>query len=114
MTPKNENAAEAYTAAAREQLAKAAKVIEHCLDQLTDEQIAWRPQAAMNSIGKALVERCLSKLRSLGIQKCNIFVYRNNDDGSRFCQRTGWLDRNDLKVMQRPLARKQTHDDLAS
>ena len=58
MTPKNENVAEVYTAAAKEQLAKAAKVIEHCLDQLTDEQIAWRPQAAMNSVGNLVLHLC--------------------------------------------------------
>ena len=55
-------------------------------------------------IGKTLVEQCLSKLGALGIQKCNIFVYCDNHDGSGFWQRSGWLDRSDLKVMQRPIA----------
>ena len=54
-------------------------------------------------IGKALVERCLSQLGSLGLQKCSIFVYADNDEGSQFWRRNGWLDRNDLKIMQRPL-----------
>ena len=55
-------------------------------------------------LGKSLVDRCLDKLRSLGIQKCNIFVYADNDDGKVFWQSSGWLDRHDLTVMQRPLS----------
>ena len=73
--------------------------------------LAVAPAYRRQGIGKELVERCLSKLGSLGIQKCNIFVYADNDDGSGFWQRNGWLDRNDLKVMQRPLAHQHTHDD---
>lgn len=58
MIPDNENVAEAHTAAAREQLTKAAKVIKHCLGQLTDEQIAWRPQESLNSIGNLVLHLC--------------------------------------------------------
>ena len=41
MIPTNENVAEAFVATAREELAKAATVIQHCLEQLTDERIEW-------------------------------------------------------------------------
>lgn len=54
-------------------------------------------------IGTAIVDRCLSSLAMLGIQKCNIFVYANNDDGAAFWQKTGWHDRGDLKIMQRQI-----------
>jgi hypothetical protein len=51
MQPTDEAIAEVYLGEAENQLAKAASVIRHCLDQLNDEQLAWRPQPAMNSIG---------------------------------------------------------------
>ena len=52
-------------------------------------------------IGTALVDRCLAGLRAAGITKCNIFLYRDNDDGALFWQRSGWDDRADLQVRQR-------------
>lgn len=64
--------------------------------------LAVAPEQRRKGIGKALVERCLLKLKSLGVQKCNIFVYSDNHDGSGFWQRNGWIDRSDLKLMQRP------------
>ena len=51
-------------------------------------------------LGTALVQRCLSQLANIGILKCNIFVYNDNDDGSAFWRSTGWIDRRDLKIMQ--------------
>jgi uncharacterized damage-inducible protein DinB len=32
--------------------------IEHCLKQLSDEQIWWRPQPAMNAIGNLILHLC--------------------------------------------------------
>jgi uncharacterized damage-inducible protein DinB len=58
MIPTNEDVAEAFAATAREELAKAATVIQHCLEQLTDEQIAWRPTESLNSIGNLVLHLC--------------------------------------------------------
>lgn len=58
MTPTENSVAEAYTTEARQQLAKAAKVIQHCLAQLTDQQVAWRPHEAMNSVGNLVLHLC--------------------------------------------------------
>ena len=49
---------EAYLCEAREQLAKATKVIRHCLDQSSDEQLAWRPDGSMNSTGNLVLHLC--------------------------------------------------------
>jgi ribosomal protein S18 acetylase RimI-like enzyme len=54
-------------------------------------------------IGSQLAERCVSKLRLLGILKCNIFVFADNENGSSFWTSAGWRDRSELKVMQRQL-----------
>jgi putative acetyltransferase len=55
-------------------------------------------------IGKSLVEACLSKLGELGIQKCNIFLYTDNVAGREFWQRHGWVERADLRMLQKPTA----------
>ena len=51
-------------------------------------------------IATQMIDRCLSKLRLLGIQKCNVFVYDDNEDGQTFWQRRGFAKRVDLRVMQ--------------
>jgi hypothetical protein len=45
------------TEAARE-LASALARIKHCLGQMTDEQIWWRAQPALNSIGNLILHLC--------------------------------------------------------
>ncbi|MDG2181022.1 MAG: DUF1572 family protein [Mariniblastus sp.] len=40
--------------------------IKHCLDQLTDDQVWWRPQPSMNSIGNLLVHLA-GNLRQWGV-----------------------------------------------
>lgn len=54
-------------------------------------------------LGRRLVERCLTKLHALGIRRCNIFLYANNDAGAAFWSRCGWNHRSDLVLMQRPV-----------
>jgi len=52
-------------------------------------------------LGKALVDKCLSGLRSLGIQKCNIMVFGGNEEGLAFWKADGWVVRDDLKFVQK-------------
>jgi putative acetyltransferase len=54
-------------------------------------------------IGTALVDKVISKLRVLGIRKCNIFVFSDNVDGQAFWKRNGWLERTDLKVISKSI-----------
>ncbi len=58
MQPNQETIAEAYLGEAIHQLDKAMHVICHCLDQLNDDQLAWRPDPAMNSIGNLILHLC--------------------------------------------------------
>lgn len=58
MPPTDVSIAGTYVAEAREQLAKAARILRHCLDQLTDEQLSWRPHQSMNSIGNLILHLC--------------------------------------------------------
>jgi ribosomal protein S18 acetylase RimI-like enzyme len=59
--------------------------------------VEWRKQG----VGRALVDACLASLISLGIPKCNIFLFTHNETGEAFWKRTGWNERADLKVLQR-------------
>jgi Protein of unknown function (DUF1572) len=45
----------AYLAASRHQFAMSAKKIKHCLGQLTDQQVWWRPNEAQNSIANLVL-----------------------------------------------------------
>jgi putative acetyltransferase len=54
-------------------------------------------------VARTLIEHGLSGLRALGIQKCNVFVFADNDDGRRFWTKNGWALRADLHVIQKPL-----------
>jgi len=51
-------------------------------------------------IGRQLVNACLAKLRKAGIQKCNIFIFANNEAGMKFWAHTGWSLRTELRLMQ--------------
>lgn len=49
-------------------------------------------------MGKELVQKCLDGLRELGIQKCHLFVFVNNELGRSFWAGTGWKQREDLLI----------------
>jgi putative acetyltransferase len=50
-------------------------------------------------VGTALIESCLAALREEGIQKCHVFVYRENAAGIGYWQRRGWAFRTDISLM---------------
>jgi ribosomal protein S18 acetylase RimI-like enzyme len=52
-------------------------------------------------LGRALVTACLEKLKTAGILKCNIWVWADNAAGGKFWLAMGYIDRVDLKIMQR-------------
>src|ERR1700704_65150 len=58
MQPTAERLAAAVTAAASPELTKALNRINHCLGQLTDEQVWYRPSDSMNSIGNLILHMC--------------------------------------------------------
>jgi ribosomal protein S18 acetylase RimI-like enzyme len=50
-------------------------------------------------IGRQLVEHCLIGLRSIGIVKCHLFIFIDNDIGMDFWQGIGWTHREELAMM---------------
>jgi GNAT superfamily N-acetyltransferase len=63
--------------------------------------LAVSPVHRRQGIGRALVEVCLAGLGSIGIPKCNIFLYADNESGEAFWKQNGWNERSDLKVLQK-------------
>jgi ribosomal protein S18 acetylase RimI-like enzyme len=54
-------------------------------------------------LGRVLVDRSLAKLKEVGISRCTIFVIAGNEAGEAFWKRTGWRERDDLKMFAREL-----------
>ncbi len=52
------NVAEHYLAEARQRLNESVRKIRHCVAQLTQEQIWWRPRPEMNSIANLILHVC--------------------------------------------------------
>lgn len=54
-------------------------------------------------VGKAMVDRALSKLASIGITKCLIFVFGKNRTGRKFWKHTGWTEQPDVRIMTKDI-----------
>jgi len=65
--------------------------------------LAVRPDLRGRGIGRALAGRCLDALAREGIDKCHLFVFRENQAGIAFWEHAGWKERGDLLVMSHPI-----------
>ena len=61
--------------------------------------LAVLPQYRNRGLGRELVERCVRALAVAGIQRCNIFIFAENEDGKRFWRKTGWWTYERLELM---------------
>jgi N-acetylglutamate synthase len=61
--------------------------------------LAVDPAYRRQGIGQALVEQCLAALAQAGIDKCHLFVFRQNMAALQFWQRTGWTERVEVVLM---------------
>jgi N-acetylglutamate synthase len=52
-----------------------------------------------NGIDRALVGRCIERLKESGIEKSHVFVFKDNEIGIGFCKKIGFELRRDLLVM---------------
>ncbi len=68
--------------------------------------LAVRPEYRKRGLGRQMVEACLKSLSDIGILHCNIFVFSGNELGKEFWKRSGWSERSDIEIMQRPTARR--------
>lgn len=59
------------------------------------------PDYRKRGLSRQLVAKCLASLHEIGIPKCNIFLYSDNEQGERFWMCCDWSKRSDLQVWQR-------------
>ena len=50
-------------------------------------------------IAKNLLNQSIKKLKKTGIEKCHIFIFKNNESGRKFWDSVGWKFREDIDVM---------------
>jgi ribosomal protein S18 acetylase RimI-like enzyme len=55
-------------------------------------------------IGKSLVGRCMYALMRIGIAKCHLFVFDDNQEAIKFWNKVGWTERVELMMMSQKLA----------
>jgi ribosomal protein S18 acetylase RimI-like enzyme len=67
------------------------------------QHLAVSPEFRNRGVGRALVEKCLEILGDLGIKRCHIFVYQDNETGLGFWEAAGWFRRDDLLIMSHDL-----------
>jgi hypothetical protein len=106
--------AKAVGAAAANELADALAKIKHCLDQLTDEQVWWRPKPSLNSIGNLILHLC-GNLRQWIV--CGIGSATDNRDRPKEFSERGLISKAELlktlveTVGQAQAALKSLHAD---
>lgn len=65
--------------------------------------LAVRSSHKRQGIGRHLAQACLNRLREQGIEKCHIFVYRENHSARQFWESVGWVERVELVLMTKTL-----------
>lgn len=62
-----------------------------------------RKEERRMGLGRRLIDRALERLKALGINKCHLFVFRENQEGIDFWKGLGWEERLDIQVMSKGL-----------
>ncbi len=63
--------------------------------------LAVRPSRRRRHLGRQLVAHCLAALKRTGINKCHIFIFKENRSAIAFWKKIGWRGRKDLRIMSR-------------
>lgn len=61
--------------------------------------LAVRPDHRRQGIGRQLVSHALSGLRQAGIEKCHLFVFRQNESAISFWRAQGFTGRSEISMM---------------
>lgn len=71
--------------------------------------LAVAPGSRKHGLGRALVERCMDALLREGIDRCHLFVFRDNTPGQAFWLSTGWNERKTLVILSRDIEPGAAH-----
>lgn len=61
------------------------------------------PDFRRQGLGHSLVSRCMFALTRIGIQKCHLFVFEDNEGGIKFWESLGWTKRVELTMMSQQI-----------
>jgi ribosomal protein S18 acetylase RimI-like enzyme len=61
--------------------------------------LAVAESARRQGLGRNLVGRCMFCLMQIGIQKCHLFVFGENEAAQKFWDSLGWMQRVELVMM---------------
>ncbi len=61
------------------------------------------PEYRRQGLGQSLVSRCIFALTRIGIQKCHLFVFEDNQNGVKFWESLGWTKRVELSMMSQQI-----------
>ena len=61
--------------------------------------LAVKPEHRGKRLARKLVRAALSRIKSAGIRKCHLMIYRENEVGREVWRRLGWELRKDIDVM---------------
>jgi ribosomal protein S18 acetylase RimI-like enzyme len=73
--------------------------------------LAVDPGYRNSGIGKKMAAAATDRLRSLGIGKCHIMIYKKNAFGRKIWRRLGWELRRDVDIMSLQLSQEHRTDD---
>lgn len=63
--------------------------------------VSVAPKYRGGGIGRELVNESLKRLKEVGIDKCHLFVFADNEPGNVFWRSTGWTKREDIFTYSR-------------
>ncbi len=61
------------------------------------------PEYRRQGLGQSLVSRCMFALTRIGIQKCHLFIFEDNQGGVKFWESLGWTRRVELTMMSQQI-----------
>ena len=61
------------------------------------------PEYRRKGVASSLMERVFQALEKMGVEKCHLFVFRDNEGGKLFWEKSGWKERCDLSVYSKDI-----------
>ncbi|MEN8173270.1 MAG: GNAT family N-acetyltransferase [Chloroflexota bacterium] len=66
--------------------------------------LAVKEENRRRGLGRSLVGRCMYALMRIGIAKCHLFVFGDNQNAIEFWNKVGWSERVELMMMSQQVA----------
>ncbi len=70
--------------------------------------LAVHPDYRRRGLARCLVDRSIEVLREYGIQKCHLFIFKDNHSGLAFWENIGWKCRFELSVVSKQIELRVT------